>query len=100
MAPIFNAKEIAEKNKYMIGLSEEIYNKIKENNDFNKIGSYNIICARALGVTYAEFLRWARDNYNGTITGKGHKYPYITFSDKSDCNKCCMFLNRRLGGLI
>ena len=100
MAPIFNAKETVENGIYIIGFNDEIYNKVLENNEFKKIGSYNVVCARALGVTYAEFLRWARDNYNGTIVGKGHKYPYITFSDKSDCNKCCMFLNRRLSGLI
>lgn len=99
MAGVFKAEEMIE-NKYMIGPNEDLYEIAKKNLGEGVSSSFNIIAARVLGVTYAEFLRWARDNYNGTIVGKGHKYPYVVFYDRADCNKCCMFLTRRLNGLV
>ena len=98
MSGIFNVNELAD-NKYTIGFNQDLYDKAKENTPFKEMPSYNIISARVLGVTYAEFLRWARDNYNGIIKGKGNKYPLIVFDNKNDCRACCLFLTRRLNGL-
>lgn len=49
-------------------------------------GSYNLICARLMGLTYADYLRMCRDYYGAEIIGKGSKYPvaYFTRSDKMD----------------
>lgn len=42
-------------------------------------GSYNIIGARLMGLTYAQYLRMCRDIYGAEIVGKGEKYPYPIF---------------------
>ena len=47
-------------------------------------GSYNVICARLMGVTYAQYLRMCRDCFGAEIIGKGSMYPvaYFKFSEK------------------
>ena len=42
-------------------------------------GSYNIIGARLMGLTYAQYLRMCRDIYGAEIVGKGSLYPYPVF---------------------
>lgn len=42
-------------------------------------GSYNIIGARLMGLTYAQYLRMCRDVFGAEIVGKGEKYPYPIF---------------------
>ena len=42
-------------------------------------GSYNIIGARLMGLTYADYLRMCRDIYGAEIVGKGNNYPYPIF---------------------
>jgi hypothetical protein len=42
-------------------------------------GSYNIIGARLMGLTYAQYLRMCRDIYGAEIIGKGNLYPYPVF---------------------
>lgn len=76
-------------NKYMVGYNEDLYNAVIEKVPMEKIGSYNVLPARILGVSYAEYLRYARDKYNGTICGKGHKYPIVKFDKEEDCNLLC-----------
>ena len=57
-------------------------------------GSYNVIAARLFGLSYPEYLRYVRENYNGVIMGKGG-YSYIIFKNSSDCDKLVKELNRR-----
>lgn len=47
-------------------------------------GSYNVICARLMGLTYAQYLRMCRDCFGAEIVGKGSMYPvaYFKFSEK------------------
>lgn len=47
-------------------------------------GSYNIICARLMGLTYAQYLRMCRDCFGAEIIGRGSMYPvaYFKFSEK------------------
>ena len=47
-------------------------------------GSYNIICARLMGLTYAQYLRMCRDCFGAEIIGKGSVYPvaYFKLSEK------------------
>lgn len=49
-------------------------------------GSFNVICARVMGLTYAQYLRMCRDKYGAEIIGKGSKFPvaYFTLSQKSN----------------
>ena len=42
-------------------------------------GSYNVIGARLMGLTYAQYLRMCRDIYGAEIIGKGSNYPYPIF---------------------
>ena len=43
-------------------------------------GSFNIIGARLMGITYAQYLRMCRDIYGAEIIGKGSKFPYPIFN--------------------
>ena len=47
-------------------------------------GSYNVICARLMGLTYAQYLRMCRDCFGAEIIGKGSAYPvaYFKLSEK------------------
>ena len=47
-------------------------------------GSYNVICARLMGLTYAQYLRLCRDCFGAEIIGKGSMYPvaYFKLSEK------------------
>lgn len=56
-------------------------------------GSYNILLARMLGLTYAEFLRYCRDFYGAEIIGKGTYYPVPYFSKDSNVNSLIKLLN-------
>lgn len=98
MGMVFKSFETFD-NKFIIDFNDELREKIREFTPFEELPSYNIICARVLGTSYANFLRWARDNYNGIIYGKGNKYPIIKFNNVVDCDKCCTFLTKRLNGL-
>ena len=42
-------------------------------------GSYNVICARVMGLSYAQYLRMCRDCFGAEIIGKGHLYPLAYF---------------------
>lgn len=42
-------------------------------------GSYNVICARLMGLTYAQYLRMCRDCFGAEIIGKGSNYPVPYF---------------------
>ena len=42
-------------------------------------GSYNVIGARLMGLTYAQYLRMCRDEFGAEIIGKGNLYPYPVF---------------------
>ena len=47
-------------------------------------GSYNVICARLMGLTYAQYLRMCRDCFGAEVIGKGSMYPvaYFKLSEK------------------
>jgi hypothetical protein len=88
MKGIFKATQTIE-GKYMIGYNDELFETINFKIPLEKRGSYNVLAARILGISYAEFLRYARDKYNGIISGKGHKYPIVKFNSLADCNSIC-----------
>ncbi len=45
----------------------------------NTSGSYNVICARLLNLTYASYLRFCRDVLGAIIIGKNYMYPVAYF---------------------
>jgi hypothetical protein len=48
-------------------------------------GSYNLLPARLLNITYAQYLRFCRDVVGAEISGKNSQYPiaYFTKTDKT-----------------
>lgn len=42
-------------------------------------GSFNVICARLFGISYADYLRMCRDHFGAEIIGKGSTYPIAYF---------------------
>lgn len=42
-------------------------------------GSFNVICARLMGISYAQYLRMCRDEFGAEIIGKGSSYPVAYF---------------------
>lgn len=87
----FFAEESAAKpGKYMICL------------DFNLLpiktteGSYNILPARLLGISYANYCRLCRDSFQGEIQGKGSMYPVCYFKRDDNLNALLRLLNKRM----
>lgn len=58
-------------------------------------GSFNIICARVMGLSYADYLRMCRDVFGAEIIGKGSKYPVATFKFSDGLMKLVKILNKR-----
>lgn len=56
-------------------------------------GSYNLICARLLGLTYAQYLRMCRDCFGAEIIGKGSMYPIAYFKRSTELDALIEFLN-------
>lgn len=42
-------------------------------------GSYNVICARLMGLSYPDYLRMCRDCFGAEIIGRGSMYPVAVF---------------------
>jgi hypothetical protein len=58
-------------------------------------GSYNIIGARLMGLTYAQYLRMCRDIYGAEIIGKSCLYPYPVFKFSKGLEDLIEQLNAR-----
>lgn len=56
--------------------------------------------ALLFNLSYPDFLRMARDNYNGTITGKNCLYPMLTFQDKAAAGRLVKELNIRMSSVM
>lgn len=58
-------------------------------------GSFNVICARLMNLSYAQYLRFCRDMVGGEIVGKGTKYPIAYFSRGERLQAFVRLLNTR-----
>lgn len=58
-------------------------------------GSYNVICARLMNLSYAQWLRFCRDICGATIIGKNHQYPVAYFPLGERVQALCRLLNTR-----
>lgn len=63
-------------------------------------GSYNLLPARLLGLSYAEYLRYCRDIYKAEIVGKNNMYPVAYFKDNIAAGDLIHTLNSRMELLI
>ena len=55
-------------------------------------GSYNVLGARLLGLSFPDYLRYLRAN-GAELHGKTG-YSYATFEDKAKCQSICTLLNK------
>lgn len=58
-------------------------------------GSFNVIGARLMGLTYAQYLRMCRDIYGAEIIGKGDTYPVAYFNLSQNLQDLIEELNAR-----
>lgn len=56
-------------------------------------GSYLVMGARVLGISYPSFLRLCRDSFDAELYGKNTLYPLVVFPDKLKANLLCRTLN-------
>lgn len=76
--------------EYTIHIAPEVYEK------FHKpTGSYTVLFARLIGLSYADSLRYFHDYYNAKIIGKDGIYCIMRFEQKEDCEKLCKLLSSR-----
>ena len=59
-------------------------------------GSYNLLPARLMNLSYAQYLRYCRDIIGGEITGKGNKYPIVHFDYNEKAVNFLTTLNTRI----
>lgn len=55
-------------------------------------GSYNVLSARLLGLSYPDYLKYCRAQHGGIIK-KSKGYPYCVFKEKANCSRVCGLLN-------
>lgn len=81
------------KEKFMIRMKHENFEKFFPN---GIKGSYNLMPARLLNLSYADYLRFARDVLKGEIIGKGHRYPVVFFNRSKELTQFLKLLNKRM----
>lgn len=63
-------------------------------------GSFNIICARLMGISYAQYLRMCRDCFGAEIIGKGSMYPVAYFKQSKGLSDLIEQLNTRANFIL
>lgn len=58
-------------------------------------GSFNVICARLMGLHYADYCRFCRDVLGATIVGKNSRYPAVYFPKGENLSVLVRLLNTR-----
>lgn len=81
-------------NKFIICVNHEKFNLT------NFRGSCNCIPAKLLMLSYANYLRFCRDNFGAELVGKNRKYPQALFKDKKQAEKLVKELNERAAKVI
>lgn len=78
-----------------------IIRPVHENFHLNSTeGSFNVICARLLGISYANFLRLCRDEFGAEIIGKDSMYPVAYFNRSKELDALIDNLNARANLVI
>lgn len=90
----FKIEELPNTNKYMI------------RPNFDKLplhgtsGSYNVLMARIMGITYANYLRLCRDEYGAEVIGKNTTYPVPYFTELVRAKELAKELDKRAERLL
>lgn len=83
------------KEKYLIRLNHE-----KIPFEFSTNGSFSVLPARLLSLTYAQYLRYCRDKLNAELIGKGKRYVIPYFYKTEETKQLVKLLNTRLAFVI
>lgn len=75
----------------ILRLNREVYDLIGG----GVTGSFNVLFARVLGLSYVDFLRFVRDNYGATLHGKKSTYISFSFDNKENARKFQFLMNDR-----
>jgi hypothetical protein len=75
--------------RFVVGFDEVLCKELFTKVPFEARACLPVICARLLGLSYADYLRYGRDVYGGKLSGKNHYYPILSFSKKEECQKLC-----------
>lgn len=63
-------------------------------------GSFNIIAARVLGISFPDYLRLCRDEFGAMLVGKGSLYPVPYFDKTYAVRQLVKILNARAGLIL
>ena len=67
---------------------------------YNTSGSYGVLMARVMGITYANYLRLCRDEYGAELIGKGSYYPVPYFTELNRVRELAKELDKRVEKLL
>ena len=59
-------------------------------------GSFNLLPARLLRLSYADYLRYCRDVYGAEVIGKNNYYPVAYFKNDTKTKQLVTMLNERM----
>jgi len=79
------------KNKYMIRLNHEMFLF-----PHGTAGSYNVFVARVLNLSYADYLRYARDRLGAELIGKNTRYVVPYYDNNASTSALIKLLNSRM----
>ena len=79
------------KNKYTIYLNHDLFLF-----PTGTSGSFNVFIARLLNLTYADFLRYARDRLGAELIGKNKRYVVPYFENNPTTTTFIKLLNTRM----
>lgn len=89
-------KSFYDNGLYVIEINHKDFNILSPRREEDKfIGSFNLLAARVMGLSYANYLRMCRDVYNAILTGKNEKYPIAHFK-RNEAERLTRLLNERI----
>ena len=78
-------------NKYMIQMNHDLFNFPNGTR-----GSYRVMLARLVNLSYAQFLRYCRDVLGAELVGKNQKYVLPYFDKTNEVRMFVKLLNARM----
>lgn len=63
-------------------------------------GSFGVLCARLLNLSYPQYLRFCRDVIGADVSGKHHLYPTVVFDKNDKARELVNLLNARMRTVI
>ena len=63
-------------------------------------GSYDIFISRLLNLSYANYLKYARDRLGAQLVGKNNRYITVLFNNTPEVKAFVKLLNKRLEYII